>query len=331
VTSAGLVQQLLAFSNEGAPVRKPTRLSGVIHDSVRVAASGSRLRCDFVLAEDLWLAEVDAGQIGQVMRNLVLNAREAMPEGGVISVRAENAVLGPQENPPLPPGDYVRVSITDWGGGIPKEVLPKIFDPYFSTKQRASQKGMGLGLAICHQVIQKHGGAIAVTSEPGVGTTFCFHLPASRKLLQKEKTSVPESHPRHGRILVMDDEEVVRKLVRRLLQQMGHEVELVEDGHRAVEAYGSAKGQGRSFDAVILASRVRAGVGGQEAIRELLKIDPDVKAIVMSGYANDPVVLEPERYGFKGVLAKPFDRNGLRKILALVLGPASRGQAPVTG
>jgi PAS domain S-box-containing protein len=331
VTSAGLVQQLLAFSNEGAPVRKPTRLSGVIHDSVRLAASGSRLRCDFVLAEDLWLAEVDAGQIGQVMRNLVLNAREAMPEGGVISVRAENAVLGPQENPPLPPGDYVRVSITDRGGGIPKEVLPKIFDPYFSTKQRASQKGMGLGLAICHQVIQKHGGAIAVTSEPGVGTTFCLHLPASRKLLPKEKTSVPTSHPRHGRILVMDDEEVVRNLVRRLLQQMGHEVELVEDGHRAVEAYGSAKGQGRSFDAVILASRVRAGVGGQEAIRELLKIDPDVKAIVMSGYANDPVVLEPERYGFKGVLAKPFDRDSLRKILALVLGPASSGQAPVTG
>jgi len=331
VTSAGLIQQLLAFSNEGAPVRKPTRLSGVIHDSVRLAASGSRLRCDFFLAEDLWLAEVDAGQIGQVMRNLVLNAREAMPEGGVISVRAENAVLGPQEDPSLPPGDYVRVSITDWGGGIPKEVLPKIFDPYFSTKQRASQKGMGLGLAICHQVIQQHGGAIAVKSEPGVGTTFCLHLPASRKLLQKEKTSVPTSHPRHGRILVMDDEEVVRKLVRRLLQQMGHEVELVEDGHRAVEAYGSAKGQGRPFDAVILASRVRAGVGGQEAIRELLKIDPDVKAIIMSGYANDPAVLEPERYGFKGVLAKPFDRDSLRKILARVLGPASREQGPVTG
>ena len=321
LTSGGLIQQLLTFANGGAPVRKPTRLSGVIQDSVRLAASGSRLRCDFSLAEDLWLAEVDAGQIGQVIRNLVLNAREAMPEGGVISVRAENVVLGPQEQPSLPPGDYVRVSIADWGGGIPKEVLPKIFDPYFSTKQRGTQKGMGLGLAICHTVIQKHGGAIAVESEPGVGTTFRVLLPASRKLLGEEKASVPAGRPRRGRILVMDDEEVVRKLVRRLLEQEGHEVELVEDGQRAVEAYESAKDQGRPFDVVILDLTVRDGVGGRETIRELLKIDPAVKAIVMSGYANDPVVLEPERYGFKGVLAKPFEKLKLREIISRVLGP----------
>ena len=186
-------------------------------------------------------------------------------------------------------------------------MLPKIFDPYFSTKQRGDQKGMGLGLTICHTVIQKHGGAIAVESEVGVGTTFHIHLPASRKLLGEEKASVPASLPRHGRILVMDDEEGVRKLVGRSLQRMGHEVELVEDGQRAVEVYGSAKGQGRPFDAVILDLTVRGGVGGQEAIQALLKIDPAVKAIVMSGYANDPVVLEPERHGFKGVLAKPFD------------------------
>ena len=193
LTAGGLTQQLITFATGGAPVRKPTRLSGVIQESVRLALSGSRLRCDFSLAEDLWPAEVDAGQIGQVIRNLVLNAREAMPEGGVISVRAENVVLGPQENPSLPPGDYVRVSIADRGGGIAKEVLPKIFDPYFSTKQRGTQKGMGLGLSICHTVIQKHGGAIAVESEPGVGTTFRLHLPASRKLLQEEKASVPAS------------------------------------------------------------------------------------------------------------------------------------------
>jgi two-component system, cell cycle sensor histidine kinase and response regulator CckA len=327
----GLTQQLVTFSEGGAPVRKPTRLSGVIQESVRLAASGSRLRCEFSLAEDLWLAEVDAGRIGQVIRNLVLNAREAKPEGGVISVRAKNVVLGPQEHPSLPPGDYIRVSITDWGGGIPKEVLPKIFDPYFSTKHRGTQKGMGLGLTICHTIIQEHGGAIAVESEPGVGTTFRLHLPASRKLLQQEKASVPESHPRHGRILVMDDNEVVRELVRRLLQQMGHEVELVGDGHGAVEAYGSAKGQGRPFDVVILDLTVRRGVGGQEAIGELLKVDPDVKAIIMSGYANDPVVMKAERYGFKGVLTKPFDRQSLRKVLARVLGPASSGQGPVTG
>ncbi len=194
-----MTQQLITFAKGGAPVRKPTCLSGVIQESVRPALSGSRVRCEFSLAEDLWLAEVDAGQIGQVIRNLVLNAREAMPEGGVISVRAENVVLGSHENPSLPPGDYVRVSIADQGGGIAKEVLPKIFDPYFSTKQRGDQKGMGLGLTICHTVIQKHGGAIAVESELGVGTTFHIHLPASRKLLGEEKASVPSEPSAAGK------------------------------------------------------------------------------------------------------------------------------------
>jgi signal transduction histidine kinase/CheY-like chemotaxis protein len=329
LTSGGLIQQLLTFATGGAPVRQPTRLSALIRDSVSLGASGSRLRCDFSLAEDLWLAEVDAGQIGQVIRNLVLNAREAMPEGGLISVRAENVVLGPQEDPSLPPGDYVRVSIADSGGGISKEVLSKIFDPYFSTKRRGTQKGMGLGLAICHTVIQKHGGAIAVESEPGVGTTFRLLLPASHKLLLDEKPSIPARLPRRGRILVMDDEEMVRKLVTRLLEQMGHEVALVEDGQSAVLAYESAKDQGRPFDLVILDLTVRDGVGGKETIRELLKIDPAVKAIVISGYANDPVVMEPKRYGFKGVLAKPFEKRKLRDILSQVLGPVASDQSPV--
>jgi PAS domain S-box-containing protein len=318
--SRGLSQQLITFAQGGAPIRKPTRLSGVIQESVRPAVSGSRVRCEFFLAEDLWLAEVDAGQIGQVIRNLVLNAREAMPQGGVVSVRAENVVLGSHENPSLPPGDYVRVSIADRGGGIAKEVLPKIFDPYFSTKQRGDQKGMGLGLTICHTVIQKHGGAIAVESEVGVGTTFHIHLPAFRKRLGEEKASVPEVLPRQGRILVMDDEEGVREVVGVLLQRMGHEVEMVEDGQRAVEVYGSAKGQGRPFDAVILDLTVRAGVGGQEAILALLKIDPAVKAIVMSGYANDPVVLEPERCEFKGALVKPFAIGELQEMVSRVMG-----------
>jgi CheY-like chemotaxis protein len=180
---------------------------------------------------------------------------------------------------------------------------------------------MGLGLTICHTVIQKHGGSISVESEPGVGTTFHLHLPASQKLVAEEKTVGPACLPRHGRILVMDDEEGIRMAVGALLQRMGLVVELVEDGQRAIEVYGSAKRQGRPFDAVILDLTVRAGVGGQEAIRELLKMDPAVKAIVVSGYANDPVVLEPERYGFKGVLPKPFETVRLREILSQVLGP----------
>ena len=321
LTSGDLTRQLITFAKGGAPVRKPTRLSEVIQKSVRLAVSGSQVRCDFSLAEDLWLAEVDAGQIAQVIRNLVLNAREAMPEGGVLSIRAENVLVGPQEDPSLPPGDYVRVSIRDQGGGIPREVLPKIFDPYFSTKQRGNQKGMGLGLSICHSIMQRHGGAIGVESEPGVGTTFHLHLPASRKLLPKEKPSPPTGPPRRGKVLVMDDEEGLRNLLGRSLQRMGHEVELVDDGRSAAEAYRSAKLLGRPFDAVLLNLTGRAGVGGQEAIPALLEIDPAAKAIVMSGHAHAPAVLEPERFGFKGVLAKPFETAKLREVLSRVLGP----------
>ncbi len=313
--SADLTRQLLTFAREGAPVRKPIRLSGVIQESVRFAVSGSPARCEFSLAENLHVVEADAGQIGQVFRNLALNGREAMPEGGVISVRAENVVLGPHEYPGLPPGNYVRVSVADQGVGISKEALSKIFDPYFSTKQLSDQRGMGLGLAICYSVVQQHGGAISVESELGVGATFRLHLPASTKLPPKERAFVLGIPQRNRKVLVMDDEVEVRKLVGRLLEQMGHEVELVEDGQRAVEIYENAKNQGSPFDVVLLDLTNRGGIGGGSAIEALLKVDPGVKAIVMSGYTDDPMILDPDRYGFKGVLAKPFGTVRLREIL----------------
>lgn len=318
-TSAGLTRQLLTFARGGGPVRKPNRLSGMIQESVRFAVSGSPVRCEFSLAENLHVVEVDVGQIGQVFRNLALNAREAMPQGGVISIRADNVVLGPHEYPGLLPGDYVRVSVADQGVGISNEALSKIFDPYFSTKQRGEQKGMGLGLAICYSVVQQHGGAIFVESELGGGTTFRLYLPASTKLLPKERAFVPRIPQRNQKVLVMDDEVEVRKLVGRLLELMGHEVELVEDGQRAIEIYESAKGQGRPFDVVLLDSTNRGGTGGSNAIGALLKVDPSVKAIVVSGYTDDPMVLDPDSYGFKGVLVKPFGTVRLREILSHVL------------
>jgi PAS domain S-box-containing protein len=327
LTASGLTQQLITFAKGGAPVRKPTHLSGVIQESVRLALSGSNVRCEFSLAEDLWVAEVDAGQIGQVIRNMVLNAREAMPQGGMVFVRAENVVLSAQEQPSLPAGKYVRVSIADQGGGVAKDVLPKIFDPYFSTKQGGKQRGMGLGLTICHAVAQKHGGAIAVESAVGVGTTFHIYLPAARKLSGEEKAPVPAGVPRHGRVLVMDDEEAVRRVVGLTLRRMGHEVELVEDGQTAVEVYKKAKSRGRHFDVVILDLMVPGRMGGREAIQALLQIDPAVKAVVMSGYANDPVVLEHDRYGFKGALVKPFNLGQLREILSRVLGSSPGSKA----
>jgi PAS domain S-box-containing protein len=316
----GLTQQLITFAKGGASVRKATSLAPLILESVRAALSGSRVRGEFSLADDLWPAEVDEGQIGEVIRNMVLNAREAMPEGGVVSVRAENLVRKGNEPSSLSPWEYVRVSIADRGGGIAKEVLPKIFDPYFSTKQRGEQKGMGLGLTICHTVIKKHGGAIAVESEEGSGTTFHIYLPASRKLGREEKTPLPKVLPRRGTILVMDDEEGLRKVVGAWLQRLGHKVELAADGEKAIEVFAGAKARGRPFDVVILDLTVRGGMGGDAAIMALRKIDPAVKAIVMSGYGNDPVVQEHERYGFKGALAKPFGVEKLQEILSQVMG-----------
>jgi len=320
-SSAGsLTAQLVTFAKGGAPVRKAMLLSGLIQESVQPALSGSNVRCEFSLAEDLWVAEVDAGQIGQVIRGIVLNAREAMPQGGMVLVRAENAVLSAQEQPSLAAGEYVRISIADQGTGIAKDALPKVFDPYFSTKHRGDQKGMGLGLTICHAVVQKHGGAIAVKSEVGVGTTFDIYLPAARKVRAGEKAPAPAVVPRRGRVLVMDDEKVVRKVLGLTLNGMGHEVELAEDGRAAIEAYKKANSLGRHFDVVILDLTVSGGMGGQEAIQELLKIDPDVKAIAISGYVDSPVILEPERHGFKGAVPKPFDVDTLQEILARVMG-----------
>jgi PAS domain S-box-containing protein len=318
--AGSLTAQLVTFAKGGAPVRKAMLLSGLIQESVQPALSGSNVRCEFSLAEDLWVAEVDAGQIGQVIRGIVLNAREAMPQGGMVLVRAENAVLSAQEQPSLAAGEYVRISIADQGTGIAKDALPKVFDPYFSTKHRGDQKGMGLGLTICHAVVQKHGGAIAVKSEVGVGTTFDIYLPAARKVRAGEKAPAPAVVPRRGRVLVMDDEKVVRKVLGLTLNGMGHEVELAEDGRAAIEAYKKANSLGRHFDVVILDLTVSGGMGGQEAIQELLKIDPDVKAIAISGYVDSPVILEPERHGFKGAVPKPFDVDTLQEILARVMG-----------
>jgi PAS domain S-box-containing protein len=318
--AGSLTAQLVTFAKGGAPVRKAMLLSGLIQESVQPALSGSNVRCEFSLAEDLWVAEVDAGQIGQVIRGIVLNAREAMPQGGMVLVRAENAVLSAQEQPSLAAGEYVRISIADQGTGIAKDALPKVFDPYFSTKHRGDQKGMGLGLTISHAVVQKHGGAIAVKSEVGVGTTFDIYLPAARKVRAGEKAPAPAVVPRRGRVLVMDDEKVVRKVLGLTLNGMGHEVELAEDGRAAIEAYKKANSLGRHFDVVILDLTVSGGMGGQEAIQELLKIDPDVKAIAISGYVDSPVILEPERHGFKGAVPKPFDVDTLQEILARVMG-----------
>jgi PAS domain S-box-containing protein len=315
----GLTQQLITLARGGEPVKKLVSLSGFLEDQVFLALRGSKVAATFFIPENLWKVKVDEGQIGQVIRALAINAGEVVPEGGTVTLRAENVEQGSSENPPLKPGPYVAVSISDPGPGIPADILDKVFDPYFSTKQRGNQKGMGLGLTICRSIIQKHGGAITINTRVGEGTTVRIILPACR--------AAETHHPvpgatvtEKGRILVMDDEEQMRTLTGTILKRLGYEAEMVENGEKALESYQSAREAGRPFQAFILDLTIRGGAGGLETIRQLLKRDPAVKVIVSSGYSQDPVMQHFEQYGFKGALTKPYMIKDLQELLAKITG-----------
>lgn len=324
LSAAGLTRQLITFAVGGASIRRVTPLPSLLREAVAPVLSGSNVRGDFKLADDLWSVEVDAGQIDQVIRNLVWNAREAMPDGGVVRLEAEDVILSSPTTTGLQPGEYVWLRVIDAGRGIAPEALPSVFDPYFSTKQRGGQKGMGLGLAICHSIIKNHGGAITLESARDTGTTVHVHLPAAtaRKKNPPDRESAPPrppASPRCGKFLVMDDEAQVCVVLGAILERMHHEVELVPDGAMAVDAYRRALAAGRPFDAVLLDLTVKDGMGARDALAALREIDPGVSAIVMSGYAEDPVLLEHARYGFKGALAKPFKLENLRELLSRVM------------
>jgi len=307
VWAKDLTQQLLTFSKGGAPIKKTVLIQELIKDSVNFTLSGSNVRCKFSIPDDLWQVEIDEGQISQVINNLVVNAEQAMPEGGIIEVKAENISLEEKRAVPLKAGKYIRITIKDEGIGIPEEHLPKIFDPYFTTKQ----KGSGLGLAVAHSIIKNHAGYITVESKLGAGTSFYIYLPASEKGISERKTQEEKPLFGQGRILVMDDEPAVREIAGNMLQFLGYEVEFAREGAEAIELYKKAKKSGKAFDAVILDLTVPGGMGGKEAIRMLLEIDPDVRAIVSSGYSNDPVMSDFKRYGFRGVVAKPYNLKNL--------------------
>ncbi len=316
-----LTSQFITFAKGGAPQRKPASLAAIVQQSATLALSGSTVRCDFSPPAGLWPAEVDDGQMGQVFRNLILNAREAMPGGGIITITAENLVLAGNSAPALPPGEYVRITVADHGPGIPPEILPRIFDPYFSTKDRGAQKGMGLGLTICHAVVHKHGGAITVESAPGAGATFQICLPACP--LPAAPTAAPAAAApgpvrNKGRVLLLEDEDKLRASLGKALVFLGFEAELAAEGRAAIELFQAALAQGRPFAVVILDLTVRGGVGGLEAIRELRALDPGVKAVVVSGYHNDPVLRHPQQHGFQAGLAKPFDLDQFRDVLTSV-------------
>jgi PAS domain S-box-containing protein len=317
-----LTQQLIVFSRGGEPVRRLAAIEPIVRESAQLALSGSNVAARFAIAPDLRSAEIDEAQIGQVIRNLVINAREAMAHGGVVTIRAENLGLADGSTPALPPGDYLRVEISDEGPGIPPEVLPKIFDPYFSTKQRGDQKGMGLGLTICHSVIKRHWGTITVDSTPGRGTSFSVYLPASPKPTPAMNATPPPApnEARSGHILVMDDELSIRKMLGTVLGRMGYTFALTSHGQEAVDAFAKAKEDGHPFDLVFLDLTVRDGMGGIEAARRLRSIDPAVKMIVMSGYSSDQMLQEYAREGFVDALPKPFDLNSMKAVISRTFG-----------
>ncbi len=308
IQAKSLTQQLLTFSKGGSPVKKPTNLKDLIQKTTCFVLSGSNIETKFDIPDELSPANVDEAQIGQVISNIVINARQAMPAGGRLVIKAEEVNVSDQQIPSLKPGHYIKLTIRDTGIGIPKEYISRIFDPYFTTKQ----KGSGLGLTVVYSIIKNHDGYITVDSELGKRTTFEIYLPSVPK---KEKKTL---EPGKLKILVMDDEEIVLEVIQEMLKILGHEVVGVKDGKEAIEAYKEAKQKANPFDVVILDLTVPGGMGGNETLKELKKIDPDVKAIVSSGYSNDPIMSEYEKYGFKAVVPKPYGMDELKEALRKV-------------
>jgi two-component system cell cycle sensor histidine kinase/response regulator CckA len=319
-----LTQQLLTFAKGGAPVKRLVSVSELVREAAGFTVRGSASKCVYRLGQEVWPAEVDAGQITQVVQNLVINADQAMPEGGVITLEAENIRLAAGEVGPLPAGPYIRLRVADTGVGIPERYLGRIFDPYFTTKQ----KGSGLGLTMCFSIVQKHGGHITVDSKVGQGTTFAIYLPAytAADATPHGDGSTEAPAAAGGRVLVMDDEATILNLTRRMLEYAGYEVETAADGEAAVRAFSRAQQEGRPFAMVILDLTVPGGLGGKETFQRLRRLQPEVCAIVSSGYSTDQIMAQFRSIGFAGVVPKPYTSRELLKALQ-----DARQRAPATG
>ncbi|MBI3600175.1 MAG: response regulator [Nitrospinae bacterium] len=320
-----IARQLLTFSRGGAPIKKAYPISELLKESSCLFFKGSNVQCDCSLPDDLYLTEIDEGQIKHAIANIIANAREAMPEGGVVRICAENMEINVKNGLPLKDGKYVKISFEDSGIGIPKENLNRIFDPFFTTKEKKS----GIGLSTAYSIVKKHNGYITAESKLGMGTTIYIYLPAVQIPLNppfsKGDLEFPplEKGGEGGfeikrRILVMDDEEVVRDVAGKMLERIGYEVDFAKDGIEAIELYKKAMETKRPYNAVIMDLTIPGGMGGKEAIKRLKEIDPSVKAIVSSGYSNDDVMAEFREYGFSGVVAKPYSLKELGEIVEKV-------------
>jgi PAS domain S-box-containing protein len=313
-----LTRQLLTFATGGAPIRTIGPLFPLVEESARFALSGGRTTCTIDVVADLWPCNFDRNQIGQVIDNLVINAQQAMPGSGAIRISARNASLRQSEAATLPAGNYVVVAIEDSGIGIPAETLTRIFDPFFTTKET----GRGLGLSTCHSIMRRHDGAITAESTPGKGSTFRLYLPAARTPVGDSGRDKPKAmHRGKGAVLVMDDDETVRKVLSAMLASLGYSVETVCDGVAAVELFATQSESGQRFRAVLLDLTVPGGMGGKEAAQVLRTMDGSVPLFVTSGYAEDPVMEDPAPHGFKASLRKPFAMSDLSELFEKYVPP----------
>jgi PAS domain S-box-containing protein len=306
-----ITSQLLTFARGGAPKKSSADLMPFLEKTVRFALSGSKCNVDFDIETGPLIADYDEGQMGQVIDNLVINALQAMPQGGTLTVSAEHVSLRPQDHPPLAPGKYIKVSFRDSGIGMPPNVLSRIFDPYFTTKET----GRGLGLASVYSIIRQHDGGVEVESTPGKGTVFHLLLPVSQRPIHDKGISSFPTPKGTGKILVMDDELELRSYLVKILNSAGYQTVGVGDGRKVLELLKDPAQKYDPFTAVILDLTVPGGMGGKETVEEIRRSDPRLPVFVVSGYGNDSIMANPARYGFSGSLTKPFTTAELLEML----------------
>lgn len=313
-----LSQKLITFSSGGEPKTQVTKMDHFLRESVGFALSGSHIKPLYDFPNDLWEVKIDIFQIGQVIHNLVMNAVEAKPRSSTVKISAENVKISADDIPPLKPSYYVKISIEDDGEGIEQENLQKVFDPFFSTKQM----GRGLGLSIAHSVIKKHGGYIKIDSKAGIGTIVEIYLPALHSSADKSVEPKESQRPTPPKVLLMDDEDIVRDVTGKMLEKLGCRVELARDGAEAINLYKKAMEAGDTFDAVILDLTVPGGMGGEETAKKLKEMDSSVNAIASSGYSDNPIMSEFEDHFFSAAIAKPYKIEDLKAVIDKTIGRA---------